>query len=379
MPVSTDPQYGHKVQFREAINNFKDKVQIPTESYKDLMGHIHARAFTVAGATKTELLNDLYTDVLKAIEDGETITQFRKRFDETVAKHGWSYNGKRGWRTQVIYQNNKNTARAAGRWEQQTRLKERRPYLLYLTAGDQRVRPKHQTWHYILLPLEHKFWDTHYPPNGWMCRCKVVNLSERDIKRMGLTVTPDSAINAHLKPFKVVDPETGEELEKLPGIDLGWNYNPGKAWLGADQSTGKMLAGLDKNLREITTPLFNGAIKEGERYYKKQVAAVAARQALNKPETGRVFSLGHLHSDVFNNVLTKAPQTKSTLVVIDEPMIKTTIQVLGYEQAASMMDIVQANGLSTFNQSVIQLTINDVLIIIEVMPDQNRVVAVQQI
>jgi hypothetical protein len=44
---------------------------------------------------------------------------------------------------QVIYQNNKNTARAAGRWQQQERLKQRRPYLMYLTAGELRVRPEH--------------------------------------------------------------------------------------------------------------------------------------------------------------------------------------------------------------------------------------------
>ncbi|MBQ4814241.1 hypothetical protein J8M20_22935 [Pseudoalteromonas luteoviolacea] len=163
--------YGQLVKFDEAISNLKSKVQVPTESYKDLLGHIQARAFTVAGATKTELLNDLYKAVLAANENGETITEFRARFDKAVSKHGWSYNGKRGWRTQVIYQNNKNTARAAGRWQQQERVKHRRPYLLYLTAGDSRVRPQHNAWNYILLPIEHNFWHTHYPPNGWNCRC----------------------------------------------------------------------------------------------------------------------------------------------------------------------------------------------------------------
>jgi hypothetical protein len=61
------------------------------------------------------LLKDLYETVNHGIENGETIAEFRLRFDKTVATHGWSYNGKRGWRTQAIFQNNKNTARAAER------------------------------------------------------------------------------------------------------------------------------------------------------------------------------------------------------------------------------------------------------------------------
>ncbi|MBQ4814587.1 minor capsid protein, partial [Pseudoalteromonas luteoviolacea] len=279
-------KYGQLVKFDEAISNLKSKVQIPTETYKDLLGHIHARAFTVAGATKTELLNDLYKAVLAANENGETITDFRARFDKAVAKHGWSYNGKRGWRTQVIYQNNKNTARAAGRWQQQERVKHRRPYLLYLTAGDSRVRPQHNAWNYILLSIEHNFWHTHYPPNGWNCRCKIVSLSDADIKRMGLTVTSDSALKNYQKPFTEVDPTTGEELERLPGIDLGWDYNPGLAWLGADKATGQMLAKLDHQIREVATPIFNNAINEGQNYFKSQVATIAAKQSLGKPESG---------------------------------------------------------------------------------------------
>ncbi|OHU85489.1 MULTISPECIES: phage minor head protein [Pseudoalteromonas] len=377
MPVS--PQYGRIIKFDEAVSHLKQKIQIPTESYKDLLGHIHARAFTVAGATKTQLLDDLYKSVVASIEQGETITSFRKRFDEVVAKHGWSYNGKRGWRTQVIYQNNKNTARAAGRWQQQERIKHRRPYLLYLTAGDQRVRKEHQKWHYILLPLDHKFWDSHYPPNGWMCRCKVVSLSDADIERMGITVTPDHVVEPLLKPFKVADPETGEELEKLPGIDLGWNYNPGKAWLGADKSTGEMLGRLDKNLREVATPIFNEIINQGESYFKKQLATAAAKQALSKIDSGTVFVLGHMQSDVFEKVIAKSPKTKSTLIVIEHHAMMSAINVLGYEKATELINIVQAGTYVSFNTSVVKLELNGVIITVQIDGDFNRVVAIQKI
>ncbi|WP_419147566.1 phage minor head protein [Pseudoalteromonas 'SMAR'] len=373
------PQYGRIVKFEEAISNLKQKIQIPTESYKDLQGHIHARAFTVAGATKTELLNDLYKSVEASIENGESISKFRKHFDDVVAKHGWSYKGKRGWRTQVIYQNNKNTARAAGRWQQQERIKHRRPYLLYLTAGDQRVRADHQKWHYILLPLEHKFWDSHYPPNGWMCRCKVVSLSDADIKRMGLTVTPDNVVDPLFKPFKVVDPQTGEELEKLAGIDLGWNYNPGKAWLGADKATGEMLGRLDKNLREVATPIFNEIINQGEAHFKKQLATAAAKQALSKVDSGTAFALGHMQSDVFNRITQVAPETKTTLITMEHSVMMTAINVLGFEKVSELMRVAQTGEFISFNKSVVKLAIDGVMITVQIGSDFNRVVAIQKI
>lgn len=373
------PQYGDLVKFKEAISHLKSKIQIPTSHWDDLLGQIHARAFTISGATKTELLNDLYKDVLNAIVSGETLPEFRKRFDSTVSKHGWSYNGKRGWRTQVIYQNNKNTARAAGRWNQQARIKSRRPYLLYLTAGDTRVRPNHAKWNYILLPIEHNFWNSHYPPNGWGCRCKVVSLSDADIKRMELTVTQDSALSNYNKPFIEVNKKTGEELERLPGIDLGWNYNPGKAWIGADKSTGQMIASLEQEIREQIIPQFNAAIYKAEPIFRSHVSKVAAKQALNKKlDDGSVIILGHMHSNTVLKVASKSA-LGSTLVVIDETVLAQAISILGYEQAIRLMTIVQQQGQTAFNKSVVQLVVDFVQVTIQIQSDINRVVAVKRV
>ncbi|MCF6442193.1 hypothetical protein L1077_22460 [Pseudoalteromonas luteoviolacea] len=185
-------------------------------------------------------------------------------------------------------------------------------------------------------------------------------LSDADIKRMGLTVTPNSVLKNYQKPFTDVDPTTGEKLERLPGIDLGWDYNPGLAWLGADKATGQMLAN-----------------NEGQNHFKSQVAKVAAKQALGKPDSGAKLTIGHLHPKLFKSVLDVAPETKSTPVVIDEPMLKTTIQVIGFEQTTELMKLVQAQTNSTFNQSVLQFVTNGVQITIQIDPDMKRVVEVK--
>lgn len=50
-------------------------------------------------------------------------------------------------------------------------------YLLqYRTAGDDRVREEHAELEGVTLPIDDSFWESYYPPNGWNCRCTVVQV-----------------------------------------------------------------------------------------------------------------------------------------------------------------------------------------------------------
>ncbi len=48
--------------------------------------------------------------------------------------------------------------------------------LQYRTAGDDKVRASHQVLHNITLPKDDPFWDLFFPPNGWRCRCTVIEV-----------------------------------------------------------------------------------------------------------------------------------------------------------------------------------------------------------
>lgn len=234
------------VPFKEAIEHLQGKLQIPTQHWDDMLGASHAKGFTIAGATKADLLNDLYQSVLQVKKNGGTISDFRKDFDHIVQKHGWSYKGKRGWRTRVIYDTNLRTAHMAGKWSQFQRVKKARPYLQYLTVGDQRVRPQHAQWNGKVLPIDDPYWDTNYPPNGFGCRCTVRSLSERQMKHDGLTISKSPTI----KTTPRVNIRTGEDYGEVPiGIDVGWDYNVGKAWLGPDIAFGEKLISMAAPLR----------------------------------------------------------------------------------------------------------------------------------
>jgi hypothetical protein len=49
------------------------------------------------------------------------------------------------------------------------------------------VRTTHQALNGITLPIDHAFWHTHYPPNGWHCRCDIIALDEDEAQATDLS------------------------------------------------------------------------------------------------------------------------------------------------------------------------------------------------
>lgn len=69
------------------------------------------------------------------------------------------------------------------------RLKSARPFLRYVAVLDNRTRARCRAYHGTVLPVEHCWWTTHFPPLDEECRCSVQQLSERDLRRRGLRVS----------------------------------------------------------------------------------------------------------------------------------------------------------------------------------------------
>ncbi len=70
------------------------------------------------------------------------------------------------------------SAYAAGRYEYQM-TDTTRPYLLYRTMRDTRVRVEHRGLEGLMLPTDDPAWRQIYPPNGHGCRCRVDSLTVR--------------------------------------------------------------------------------------------------------------------------------------------------------------------------------------------------------
>jgi hypothetical protein len=206
--------------FEEQLAFFRDKVNVPTRRWTDLWKGQHAKGFMVAGAYKAQLLDDLRAAVDKAIAAGTTLAEFRTDFDALVARHGWSYKGGRAWRSRLIYETNIRTAYMAGRWEQLQDPDVQQAYgFLEYRHGDSIVpRPQHLAWDGLVLPADDPWWQQHYPPNGWGCKCKVFAATREEHA---------AAAGKGAAPRVAIDARTGEP----EGIDKGWGYNVGEAAL----------------------------------------------------------------------------------------------------------------------------------------------------
>ncbi|MBF0192276.1 MAG: DUF935 family protein [Magnetococcales bacterium] len=204
-----DVQYGG-LPFKEAIDYFRGKVPVPTERWDDLVNGQHDVGFMSAGATKADLLNDLQSAMDRAIAEGTTLSEFRKSFDEAVAKHGWEYTGSRAWRSKLIFNTNMQNAYQAGRYAQMTDpdVLQSRPYWQYRHYASPNERKEHKAWNGLVLPAQDPWWSTHYPPNGFNCHCTVFTLASRDLRREGLSV--------------------GSAPRDSGGVDRGFAYAPGQ-------------------------------------------------------------------------------------------------------------------------------------------------------
>lgn len=242
------------VPFDEAIRFFRAKLaDTPTDTWRDLDANAYATSFAVAGVRDMTALQSIKAALDKAIAEGTTLDEFRRDLRGIIERTGITLRGGFGWRSRTIFETNLRTSYAAGRWAQIQRLKSVRPYLRYTAVLDNRTRPQHRVWHGTILPVDHAFWQTHYPPNGWGCRCTAISLSERDLKRRGWTVT-DPPPSAGRLPRSIRTPDGNRIVELPPGIDEGWDHNVGQAELRARGAT--TLPGWDTPLtpRQIAPP-----------------------------------------------------------------------------------------------------------------------------
>lgn len=231
--------------FKEAIEGFRAKGYRATFDHQEMMGEEHAYSFTVAKAMQRDVLHDIRAAVDDALANGLTMEQFKKNLRPTLEQKGWwgiktmvdpatgeERDVRLGTprRLKTIYETNMRTAYAAGRWEQVQRTKDVFKYLRYVAVMDGRERPAHRALNDIVKPVDDPFWDDHYPPNGWGCRCTVQQLTEDDVKRLGLEV---ARFDPRMPDRTVMNTRTGERMRVPQGIDAGFNYNPGKARMKA--------------------------------------------------------------------------------------------------------------------------------------------------
>ena len=177
--------------YKEAVDYFKQKINLPTKRWNDLKGAMHTRAFTVAGAMRADILLDFRNAVDKAIEKGESLQDFRDNFYKIASK--WresdpSFDEKMkkpkygAWRSKVIYQTNMLTAAAAAQERQAREMPEVFTHAKYVCMMMPTSREQHKAWNGTVLPVNDPWWEKHSPPNGFGCLCEKEFISKYEMK-----------------------------------------------------------------------------------------------------------------------------------------------------------------------------------------------------
>lgn len=227
----------------EAIAFFRSKGLSPSFAWQDVWEEEHARAFTVAKAMERTVLEEIRDAVDRALSDGTTFETFQAELQPRLETLGWW--GRREMtdplsgeardvqlgsprRLATIFDMNLRSAYAAGRWERIEESKALLPLLVFTTAGDVDVRPEHRAWEGVCLPVDDPWWDTHYGPCDWGCRCTARQISNRIAERLGLAV---GAQPPRFPPKAYTNPRTGEVTVHETGIGPGFSFNVGKSYL----------------------------------------------------------------------------------------------------------------------------------------------------
>ncbi|WP_304721768.1 phage minor head protein [uncultured Alistipes sp.] len=176
---------------------------ISEEMPAELTGLLENNAFIFSGLKTYHSLNEVG---LSLIGDDGGIKPFEK-FHEDVAKIDAKYNRNYLY---AEYNHAVTSSQMAAKWHDFQQDGDRYN-LQYRTANDERVREEHQRLHNITLPVSDPFWEQFMPPNGWNCRCVVVQV------RKGRYPESDSQQAVGI----------GEQITEEPKKRI-FRFNPGK-------------------------------------------------------------------------------------------------------------------------------------------------------
>ena len=224
---------------RDAVAYLESKGIRPSRHWYDIWQEAQAKAVTVSGMTRLDLLEDVKKGLVDAVKNGKTGKMFIDDLAPILRAKGWtgkrqSINPKTGEVTEkgpdlparlsLIFFQNVQSAYMYGRYRAMLANAEERPWWMYIAVLDSRTRPHHRALHRKVFRYDDPFWKTHYPPNGFYCRCRVRALSDAQLEREGLT--PESGEGRMVSRDAVVNPRAPESQQVVREV-WGWQERPG--------------------------------------------------------------------------------------------------------------------------------------------------------
>ena len=179
------------------------------EYIKNLRNNI----YTFSGPKNWHQVNLMSEFLLDEDGNKRSFKQYKDFARETFGTFNVNY-----LRTEINHA--KGSAQMAEKWQQFDEEAELFPYLRYVTAGDEKVRPAHQALNGVIKRVDSDFWKENSPLNGWNCRCSLQQVEEA-------IETPDAEIKE--KVNEMTDGaglQTPDYMKNNPGREIFGKQHP---------------------------------------------------------------------------------------------------------------------------------------------------------
>ena len=232
---------------QDAIRYLEQKFPKASWAYTDLLDNAHDRAFVVAKMVDVDLATTVQRSIIDAMQEGKGYKAWAKDIDKVLAKSGW-YDGQINvdaqgnakkvvtggqHRLETIYRTNMAAAYEAGRQQVIFNDRDDDPfgYVMYSAIMDNRTRPTHKALHGKVMEKSDPAWSSISPPNGYNCRCTIVELTQGQIDRYGYKVSKSEGKLS----TQVVELPNGKEAQRTVfdldngavfKTDVGFNHAP---------------------------------------------------------------------------------------------------------------------------------------------------------
>jgi SPP1 gp7 family putative phage head morphogenesis protein len=215
-----------RLPFEGAIAYFRQKLNIPTQDWKDIQGAENDWAFAVAGVTNAEMLADFRQALDRYIADGIGFDQFARDFDAIAQNYGWSPKEGTARKADLVAKTNFRMAYAAGQLQQRQDpvVKRLRPGLMWRHRDSPNFRPHHKAMDGMIFDGNDLQYSGLSAPSGFGCRCRLFSVPAPDrgfdelIDRL-----PYQFPNGDMGEVPAVS--VGDRL--YPVADPGFFYTPG--------------------------------------------------------------------------------------------------------------------------------------------------------
>lgn len=246
--------------YDEALAWFRGRVPMLKKDWLALDEQARRRAFTIAGVGRVSVVQDVLTALEDAVKNGETLEDFKAKVGAKLAAE---WGGPNARRVDLIFRNGVQHAYNAGRYTLATfpEVLRARPFWMFDAVLDNRTTPVCRGSDGTILPADHDFWKTHYPPLHHACRSSVRTLTAAEAGERGVSenppeleagegfgATPSLAEPLKLAPLKVKDLAKAIEAAFNPPPLTGAQVRDRLSQLDSD--TSKQLEALEKSRAE---------------------------------------------------------------------------------------------------------------------------------